>query len=128
MFFWTFFKNYIFTVRKTIVVSCWDLSELYCTRNEVFIKVFFNKRGQICSSLRIWSHLLKKSLMEKFIFCAGLIMNWFTNSNSPVVRLKDESQNRCYKKTKHAKFSEKQIFLPPPLRNFIGTKFGGWKC
>ena len=24
----------------------------------------------ICSFLRIWSHLLKKSLMEKFIFCA----------------------------------------------------------
>ena len=25
---------------------------------------------QIRSSLRIWSHLVKKSLMEKFIFCA----------------------------------------------------------
>ena len=33
------------------------------------IKDFFNKCDQICSSLRIWSHLLKKS-MESFIFCA----------------------------------------------------------
>ena len=34
------------------------------------VKDFFSKRDQIRSSLRIWSHLLKKSLMENFIFCA----------------------------------------------------------
>ena len=34
------------------------------------IKDFFSKCDQICSKLRIWSHLLKKSLMENFIFCA----------------------------------------------------------
>ena len=31
---------------------------------------FFSKCDQICSFLRIWSHLLKKSLMQNFIFCA----------------------------------------------------------
>ena len=31
---------------------------------------FLNKSDQISSFLRIWSHLLKKSLMENFIFCA----------------------------------------------------------
>ena len=36
------------------------------------IKDFFSKCDQICSFLRIWSHLLKKSLMENFIFCAVL--------------------------------------------------------
>ena len=35
-----------------------------------FIKNFFRKRDQIRIKLRIWSHLLKKSLMENFIFCA----------------------------------------------------------
>ena len=35
-----------------------------------FIKDFFSKCDQIHRKLRIWSHLLKKSLMEKFIFCA----------------------------------------------------------
>ena len=35
-----------------------------------FIKDFFSKCDQIRSFLRIWSHLLKKSLMDKFIFCA----------------------------------------------------------
>ena len=34
------------------------------------IKDFYNKCDQICSFLRIWSHLLKKSLMENFLFCA----------------------------------------------------------
>ena len=31
---------------------------------------FFSKCDQIRRLLRIWSHLLKKSLMENFIFCA----------------------------------------------------------
>ena len=35
-----------------------------------FIKDFFSKCDRIRSFLRIWSHLLKKSLMENFIFCA----------------------------------------------------------
>ena len=34
------------------------------------IKDFFSKYDQIRRKLRIWSHLLKKSLMENFIFCA----------------------------------------------------------
>ena len=31
---------------------------------------FFSKCDQVCSFLWIWSHFLKKSLMENFIFCA----------------------------------------------------------
>ena len=34
------------------------------------IKDFFSECDQIRSFLRIWSHLLKKSLMGNFIFCA----------------------------------------------------------
>ena len=37
------------------------------------IKDFFSKCDQICSFLRIWSHLPKKSFMENFIFCAVLL-------------------------------------------------------
>ena len=33
------------------------------------IKDFFSKCDQIRSFLRIWRYLLKKSLMENFIFC-----------------------------------------------------------
>ena len=35
-----------------------------------YIKDFFSKCDQIRSFLRVWSHLLKKSLMENFILCA----------------------------------------------------------
>ena len=38
------------------------------------IKDFFSKCDQIRSFLWIWSHLLKKSLMENFIFCAVLLI------------------------------------------------------
>ena len=42
------------------------------------IKDFFSKCDQIRSFLRIWSHLLKKSLMENFIFCA---VGWVKTDN-----------------------------------------------
>ena len=35
-----------------------------------FIKDFFSKCDQLRRKLRAWSHLLKKSLMTEFIFCA----------------------------------------------------------
>ena len=34
------------------------------------IKDFSSKCDQTCCFLRIWPHLLEKSLMENFIFCA----------------------------------------------------------
>ena len=36
------------------------------------IKDFSSKCDQIHNKLRVWSHLLEKSLMENFIFCAAL--------------------------------------------------------
>ena len=42
---------------------------IYTTAQKFLIKDFFRKCDQIHRFLRIWSHLLKKSLMENFIFC-----------------------------------------------------------
>ena len=39
------------------------------------IKDLFSKCDQIRSFLRIWSHLLKKSLMENLILCAVCLLN-----------------------------------------------------
>ena len=36
----------------------------------ISMKDFFSICDQIRRKLRIWSHLLRKSLMENFIFCA----------------------------------------------------------
>ena len=38
------------------------------------IKDFFSKSDQIRRKLRILSHLLQKSLMENFIFCAVYVI------------------------------------------------------
>ena len=43
---------------------------------------FFSKCDQICGKLWIWLHLLKKSLMENFMFCS-IIMG------RPQIHLKD---------------------------------------
>ena len=40
------------------------------------IKDFFSKFDQICRKLRIWSHSLKKSLMENFIFVQCWTLSW----------------------------------------------------
>ena len=46
-------------------------SKVFTARKMNFsIKDFFNKCDQIRNLLRIWSHLLKKSLTENFIYCA----------------------------------------------------------
>ena len=61
----------------TLVSEIWQMSlqlisgtTKYAQKMKFFIKDFFSKYDQIYSFLRIWSHLLKKFLMENFIFCA----------------------------------------------------------
>ena len=44
--------------------------EITAQKMKFSIKDFFSKCDQIRRKLRIWSHLLKKSLMENFIFFA----------------------------------------------------------
>ena len=48
----------------------------HCTTQKMkfFIKDFFNKYEQIRRKLRIWSHLLKKTLMENSTFCAVTVV------------------------------------------------------
>ena len=57
--------------RKSFVML--QFSNLHCTKMKFAIKDFFSKFDQIRRNLRIWSHLLKKSLMENYIFCAVLV-------------------------------------------------------
>ena len=70
------FLNFI-TTRQEICIFNWTIISqgagfflsslfLYCAKMKFSIKDFF-------SFLRIWSHLLKKSLMENLIFCALLL-------------------------------------------------------
>ena len=59
------------------------------------INDFFSKCDQICSFLRIWSNLLKKSLMENFILCAVLCSHPFLAWNQlPTLHVKKWLENR----------------------------------
>ena len=47
-----------------------ELISVTAQKRKFSIEDFFSKRDQIRSFLQIWSHLLKKTLSENFIFCA----------------------------------------------------------
>ena len=49
------------------------VSEFTAQIKKFSIKDFFSKCDQIRRKLRIWSHLLKKTLMENFIFYAVIV-------------------------------------------------------
>ena len=54
-----------------------EISDLLTTlykKMKFFIMGFFSKCDEIRSKLHIWSHLLKKLLMENVIFCTVLIV------------------------------------------------------
>ena len=64
-----------------------DTAEDTTKKMKFSIKDFFGRCDQIRSFLRIWSHLLKKSLMENFIFVQqdlkpelDLLKGWITTS------------------------------------------------
>ena len=70
-----------FLVVKTDVYSWYFVHSSKCQqlitivqKMKFSIKNFFCKCDQIHSFLRIWSHLLTKSLMENFISCAAKVM------------------------------------------------------
>ena len=48
------------------------LAHITAQKMKFSIKDFFSKRDQSRRKLRIWSHFLKKLLIENFIFCAVL--------------------------------------------------------
>ena len=72
-------------------------------KKKISIKDFFSKCDQIHRFLRIWSHLLKKSLIENFIFCAVL------------------ATGGCYKNSalRQKKFGKEQLYFhfPYPFRD-----------
>ena len=55
-----------------------------------------------------------------------------SEESSSVIRQKGKSKNECFKKTKHAKFFENELFLTPDTHTYVcvsgGKKSGGKKC
>ena len=59
----------IFTKIERYILFCHDVCVYSSYLAKFSIKNFFNKCDQIRRKLRIWSHLVKKSLNKQFIFC-----------------------------------------------------------
>ena len=76
-------------------------------------KDFFSKYDQIRRFLRIWSHLLKKSLMENFTFCAVYLVHYCLDCKLFMAILGDNS------KAFIGRFSAKKVDLNY-LANFTG--------
>ena len=76
------------------------LQELPKLKMKFSIKDFFSKCDQIRRKLRIWSHLLKKSLMENLIFCVfkhtHFLSAWESQINRTGYRLKQCNNQDLY--------------------------------
>ena len=64
----------LFFTQFFVSVGNWPIIDT-AQKMKFSIKDFFKKCGQFCSSLRIWSHSLKKPLMENFIFLYSVRKN-----------------------------------------------------
>ena len=83
--------------RRVLTKMCFEKMQQNYRRSAISIKLlytftvqkmrfkdFFSKCDQIYSFLRIWSHLLKKSLMENITFCTVFIEIALQHGCSPV--------------------------------------------
>ena len=92
----------IITQKCTVLIACTAQKMMFSIRD------FFSKCNQICRFRRVWSHLLKKSVMENFIFCAAMKMCHTHNSNclliiwkkSPII-IKSYLSHTDYSKMSH---------------------------
>ena len=117
---------------KKIALLKWILVHYTVQKMKFSIVDFFSKCDQIRSFLRIWSHLLKKSTMENFIFCAVFrfyLSHKFYNKNWTLFYprwnvffdpLKDE-------KDKHNHTNESDINVVN-MNNYFGVGIGSELC
>ena len=88
-------KCRLLSIKKNCILRLVELSPLkpkstlHTTQKMNFsIKYFFSKCDQIRRNLRIWSHFLKKSLMENFIFSAchqkRILHHWQISGNTSI--------------------------------------------
>ena len=80
------------------------------------IKYFFSKCDQICRKPRIWSHLLKRSLMENIIFCAVNLIQ--------IIWQNVRKSNKIGQDQKTSTISHPEVFLGKGVLN-ICWKFTG---
>ena len=73
-----FSKNHLFSSSQSF--SVYLLAQINAQKMNFFVKNLFSKCEHIRIKLRIYSHLLNKSLTENFIFCVVNIIGFTTES------------------------------------------------
>ena len=73
------------------------------------IKNFSSKSDQIRKKLRIWSHLMKKSLMQNFIFCTVLQLVYENLFPCGVIKYVAKTNNKYEAKTKNVFTGEQKV-------------------
>ena len=74
--FFSFFIKFLDVIFIILSFIIYIFAGHHCT-TKFCIKDFFSKCDQIHSFLQIWSRLLKKPLIENFIFCAIYVTTFF---------------------------------------------------
>ena len=69
----TFFQN----ILRNFIEELLNRIHVTAEKIKFFIQNFFSKCNQIRRKQWIWSHSLKKPLMEKFIFCSVCVTGYF---------------------------------------------------
>ena len=83
--FWMYLRSTAKKLFKVNNKSFKTTSKDTAQKMKFYIKGFFSKCDQIRRKLRIWSHLLTKSLMENFIFCAVRVLLGACNVNLTLI-------------------------------------------
>ena len=73
----------------------------------LIIQLFFLKAPNAPKNYLKKLHAAHKPLTEKYL----VVAHFTHHQHASVIRQKGESQDGCFKKTKHTKFSEKRRFL-----------------
>ena len=110
---WSSSINFRFFGRKS-----WSQQKL--AKRSLILQYSFAQKAslilQYLNSLNIIKNILPQysQIITHFTnFPANMFLVGVRKNISSVIRQKGESQNGCFKKTKHAKFSEKRTFLTP---------------
>ena len=99
--------------------------QLYWKRDSGTAPVFSNKFWKIFWNTFLTGHLRATTLVSG-LTSKEFRSNYISPYISSVIKQKGESQNGSFKKTKHAKSSEKLTFLTPWYAHVCGYKmFGG---
>ena len=91
------------------------------------IKDFFSKCNQVCRELRIWSLLLKKSLMENINFCSVILSTVVSRVKHLITRLRLKNELMCVLKSMFSNLARLLVKTRPGSSTINLAKTWQWQ-